>query len=312
VTRLVSRIRTELGGELPVRALFDTPTVAGLAGRLDGVGGEALTPLLPLRPTGTRLPLFCIHPGLAVGWSYAGLLPHLPADLPVYALQARGLDGTGDQLPSSVEEMAADYLATIREVQPAGPYRLLGWSFGGMLAAAVAAGLREQGAEVELLAVLDAYPDWTGGPEEAPAPAARGERAELIEILAGLGILPERAPEPAPGEEPAAPRDQFRQILHSAYPELADLDERSSEALIEVLLNNQRIGDAHRAPALDTDVLLVVARRTEPADLPKPSAWRRQTSGAVEVHGVDSSHAELMTGRSAAEIGRVLTARLGG
>ena len=261
VTRLVSRIRTELGGDLPVRAVFDASTVAALAERLSGADGEfaagALRPLLPLRPTGGRPPLFCIHPGLAVSWGYANLLPHLPAEVPVYGLQARGLNGR-DQLPGRVEAMAADYLAQIRSVQPAGPYRLLGWSFGGMVAQAITAILQAQGERVELLAVLDAHPDWTGAPLAA-AEAEQGGSGEgelMAEVLEGLGILP--------GVQPneGLSRSRFLETLWATYPELSDMDAGTSDALVDVLLNSQRLGAQYRAPGLDGDVLLFVAERT--------------------------------------------------
>ena len=306
VTRLVSRIRTELGGDLPVRAVFDASTVAALAERLSGADGEAaaggLRPLLPLRPTGGRPPLFCIHPGLAVSWGYANLLPHLPAEVPVYGLQARGLNGT-DRLPDRVEEMAADYLDQIRSVQPTGPYRLLGWSFGGMVAQAITALLQARGERVELLAVLDAHPDWTG----APVPATEQDGAEegglMAEVLEGLGILPDGEP------DQGLSRAQFLETLHKTYPELSDMDAGTSDALVDVLLNSQRLGARYRAPGLDGDVLLFVAERT-PSSESLPDEWRRQVTGAVEVHRLDCEHVEMTTPRAAAAIGHVLTERL--
>ena len=54
--------------------------------------------------------------------------------------------------------MAADYLDLIRKIQPSGPYNLLGWSFGGLVAHAIATKLQAAGEEVALLALLDSYP----------------------------------------------------------------------------------------------------------------------------------------------------------
>jgi acyl carrier protein len=134
-TRLVSRVRTVLGTELPVRAVFETPTPAALAARLDqsftrdALGG----PLLPIRPHGSKPPLFCIHPGPGLSWSYIPLSRYVPADQPLYGLQARGLDGTS-QPSRSIQAMASEYIEQIRAVQESGPYHLLGWSFGGIAA----------------------------------------------------------------------------------------------------------------------------------------------------------------------------------
>ena len=61
-------------------------------------------------------------------------------------------------LPQTLDDMAADYLASIRQIQPTGPYNLLGWSFGGLVAHAIATHLQDQGESVALLALLDSYP----------------------------------------------------------------------------------------------------------------------------------------------------------
>jgi hypothetical protein len=86
----------------------------------------------PFRSRGGHAPFFCVHDVHGLGWEYTYLAQCMPAEYPVYGLQARGFDGA-TELPRSVTEMAADYVTQIRTVQPSGPYHLLGWSFGGSL-----------------------------------------------------------------------------------------------------------------------------------------------------------------------------------
>ncbi|MEK8174903.1 thioesterase domain-containing protein [Streptomyces sp. M19] len=117
-----------------------------------------------------------------------GLTARLGRDQPVYGLQARGL--TSDEpLPRTLWEQAADYAERIREVSPHGPYRLLGWSVGGILAHSVAVLLQEAGAEVELLALLDAFPaeQW----RERPAPE-EGDALTAVLRMAGFERAEER------------------------------------------------------------------------------------------------------------------------
>ncbi len=87
---------------------------------------------------------------------YYPLLRHLDPEQPVYGLQARGLDG--DTPPDThVEDMASVYIQEMRSVQPAGPYFLCGYSFGGLVAYEMACQLAKQGEEVGALVLIDAY-----------------------------------------------------------------------------------------------------------------------------------------------------------
>jgi thioesterase domain-containing protein len=112
-------------------------------------------PLVRLQPRGGRPPLFCVHPGGGTAFCYLPLAFHLGPDQPVYGLQAPGLGG--EQAPlARVEDMAAAYVAALRTVQPQGPYRLAGWSFGGMVAFEMARQIMEAGQDVATLLLLDA------------------------------------------------------------------------------------------------------------------------------------------------------------
>ena len=132
VRSLVERLR-ELGAQITVQTLYKAPTVAELIKQLDLASiRDALGVLFPIRAHGSNPPFFCVHPASGLSWCYLPLSQCVPADNPLYGLQARGLDGTG-QPARSVRDMASDYIEQIRTVQGSGPYRLLGWSFGGIV-----------------------------------------------------------------------------------------------------------------------------------------------------------------------------------
>jgi phthiocerol/phenolphthiocerol synthesis type-I polyketide synthase E len=160
------------------------------------------TPLLSLRPNGDVAPLFCVHPvsGYALAFHY--LAEALGPRIPVWGLQARGLQH-GDAPHGSLEAMAGAYVDAIRTVQPRGPYRLLGWSIGGFIAHAMACQLEAQGDVVHLLGLLDT-PAVPGNPDGAdvPLPPADGlasmdARAAQVFRAAAIarGLLPADAPD---------------------------------------------------------------------------------------------------------------------
>ena len=157
--RLIGPIRLSLDVELNIRNLFEAPNVGALAKRLvrGRPGLSDFEVLLPIRSAGNKPPLFCIHDAGGFSWPYSKLIRHIPAEHPIFGLQARNLTQRAMR-PNSVGEMAADYLNIIRKVQPVGPYNLLGWSFGGLVAHAIATQLQSIGEEVALLALLDSYP----------------------------------------------------------------------------------------------------------------------------------------------------------
>ena len=153
--RLLSQIEKAFDRRLPLAVIFDAPTVGQLAALLREEGwSPSWSPIVPIQPRGSRPPLYCVH---AVGGHvlfYRDLARHLGPDQPLYALQARGLDGK--QAPSRrVEEMAACYVKEIRKLQRTGPYSLGGYSLGGTVAFEMARQLQAAGQRVSLVALLD-------------------------------------------------------------------------------------------------------------------------------------------------------------
>ncbi|MBP5973647.1 amino acid adenylation domain-containing protein [Brasilonema sp. CT11] len=110
--------------------------------------------LVKIKPHGSRLPLFLVHPLGGEILCYRPLASHLGSEQPVYGLQPPGLDGEQPPL-TRIEDMAALYIKEIKSIQPNGPYFLGGYSFGGIVAFEMAQQLHRQGEKVGLLAILD-------------------------------------------------------------------------------------------------------------------------------------------------------------
>ncbi|MEV0684908.1 amino acid adenylation domain-containing protein [Nocardia sp. NPDC050378] len=184
-TRLATQLGDALAATVPVTWIFTAPTPAGILTALRAAGTDstgtdtAFDILLPLRTTGTGEPLFCVHPVSGLAWSFSGLTAHL--DRPVYGLQSPALSST-EPLPDSIEQWALLYLKHLRAVQPEGPYHLLGWSLGGVIAHAMAVQLQEDGEQVALLGMLDSRLT-----SASPATATEATAADLLGGFAGAG-----------------------------------------------------------------------------------------------------------------------------
>ncbi len=179
--RLLARIEERFGVRLPMTAFFRDTSVAALAHRLDEEVEEVpWTPLVPIRTGGSHRPLFAVHPAGGTVLCYRELAQRLGDDQPFYGLEARGFE-PGESFHQNVGEMAMAYVEAVRALQEKGPYRLAGYSDGGVVAFDMARKLRAAGEEVELLVLIDAaFPD----PE-----ALEGDETAALEGFGGdLGL----------------------------------------------------------------------------------------------------------------------------
>ncbi|MGO4648168.1 amino acid adenylation domain-containing protein [Nocardia sp. 2YAB30] len=260
----------------------------------DGLG---LDVVLPIRLGGTEPALFCIHPSSGLSWTYLGFADALAPGRPIYGLQAPGL-GAGEAPARSIEEFAQRYIREIRAVQPTGPYHLVGWSFGGLIAHAIAVKLKDAGDTVGVLALLDTDTadidgdsiEWlsagafvnTFGPifgiHDVPADASAQEAADLIRIrLGGVSLI----------------------------------DAGTIERMARSYNAGAQTRTGYQRPVFDGDIVYFSAT-VDTSDIFCPDGWRPYVTGEIANHDIDVTHDELTAPHVLPIIARILDEHLGG
>ncbi|MBM0231720.1 amino acid adenylation domain-containing protein [Micromonospora sp. STR1_7] len=288
--QLVENIRSSLGVEVTLRDLFRAPTVDELIKRTRMAEREANPILLPLRATGDRPPLFFVHPAMGLSWCYARFLPHLPPDRPVYGLQASG----EPPRPATVDAMADTYLAEIRKVQPDGPYHLVGWSFGGLVAHTIAARLQQDGEQVAVLALLDSYP----ASADAEPPDLR---TVVMSMLHDPSVLRR-------GHQLRDTDDAVR-LLRTQDHILGSLDDRMILTALAATAHHIRLANRFVPHRYVGDVLLFRALGGD-GESPPAHRWADHVDGNVLTHALECGHQEMTDPEAAAEIGALITRAL--
>jgi thioesterase domain-containing protein/acyl carrier protein len=154
---LVSEVEKAFGRKIDLSTLLTSPTIEQLARHLQTKEATEHSSLVPIRPTGSKSPLFCVHGGGGHVLRFRAMAARLDPDQPFYGLRSPNVDGAVQKV--TVEELAAGYIRDIRSVQSHGPYNLSGASFGGLVAYEMATQLVAQGDQVGVVALFD-----TGNP----------------------------------------------------------------------------------------------------------------------------------------------------
>jgi acetoacetyl-CoA synthetase len=294
--RVFTQIRDRLGVELPLSVLMEAPTVAELAAAVDDPG-KHFDPLVLMRSGSGGPPLFLVHSiwGDVLGMRQVAVA--MRSDLPVYGLRARGLQGEEPQ--GSVEEMAAGYVEVVRALQPEGPYRIAGHSFGGLLAFEIARLLGEQGQEVDWLGLIDAELSTS-----AHSPAGRWGHRLVLPFHYALAALRK------PGAALRAAIDAVPRLLRRGFSRLhrdAALAESEATWMEGASAQHQRLATHFLQLAADyrprpyrgsMTYFLPTVRRFHLFADPLP-VWRRVTAGTIEIERVPGPHVGMVSGDSA-------------
>jgi thioesterase domain-containing protein len=226
-----------------------------------------------------------------VSWPYQVLGEYL--DCPILGIQ---------QVPQgeearSIRAMAADYADRMQETYPGGPYNLLGWSFGGVIAHEIAIELQRRGCEIGRLILLDAQP---GVDDKVALPdQVSGEQQILEEVLRAYNTE-------APARNEAAVYEQIAELLHASGP-----GSSRYKQLFDVLINNLSANieryRIHQPGVFNGDVIIFYALRDQvdrSSDLAQ--SWGPYTAGQILMYSVDCAHNEMLTAESVGMYGQRL------
>jgi oxalate---CoA ligase len=158
--KLLSRIEAEFNRPLPADMLFRHLTIAELARAIasESTDDAATGPtVVPIRTAGTELPIFAVHDITGKVACYRHLAKYLDTDRPFYGLQCPHGEDDLSHLNLTIEALARSYIMAMKTLQPQGPYHLLGYSLGGLIALEMAQQLQHQGEVVQFIGLLDTF-----------------------------------------------------------------------------------------------------------------------------------------------------------
>ncbi|HET9868103.1 MAG TPA: thioesterase domain-containing protein, partial [Nitrospira sp.] len=317
VVVFVHRLEQRLGVPVPVKALFGAPNVAALAEYLkehyaqvisavsDDDEGKLLSlmtglqpaagswsPLVEIQPGTGKTPLFFVHPVGGNVFCYFNLARRLGADQPFYALQAKGLNN-GQHGHTRIEEMASYYVEHLRAVQPTGPYRIGGWSLGGVVAFEMARQLKASGDDVPMLALID-----------SPSPSAfagmgrADELSQLASFAIDLGFTQEHLSRFVDDVRPLSLEEQLAYMLDRALAENlvpADMELDHLHRLFRVFKTNVEALCAYVPGVYTGQVTYVQAVENDAAGVSDMSKeWHELALGGVDAYRLPGDHYSIL------------------
>jgi amino acid adenylation domain-containing protein len=287
--RLQARIRDAFGRRISLAALYRAPRLADLADLVarepkpEAPDAETVQ-IVHLQRAGEAPPVFGVN-NTTVFYPVA---MRLSPKRPFVAVEIRKLRALTQAPDADLTEIAATYLAAVRAIRPHGPYVLLGWCAGAVLAYDIAQQLLAQDEQVAMVAMVDPSPP---GPVAGFGPRliAAGQRLRTDVARHGGSVLRRLRPT-APAAAAAAAAEQDLDIV-----------DRKLVAYLE------RAADAYRPRAYGGRVLLFAPDRARAAWMADPVAGWRALAPNAAVHRVPGDHVTMLRGDGA----RFIAERIG-
>ncbi|MDH6196197.1 amino acid adenylation domain-containing protein [Mycobacterium frederiksbergense] len=320
--RVIAAINKSLDTHLAVRVMFDAPSVRTLArqvGKADSA--QEVVPVDVLKE-GTGVPLCCIHDGFGLSWSYRALGEYV--DGPITGLNQ--IPHGDEAEPVSIRSMAASYADRLQALYPDGPYKLLGWSFGGVVAHELAIELQRRGCEVQRLILMDAALNLNkayGFGASAYRTVAKNHA--LAEGLVLDYILGANHVDVRPHRRPLSYRQAEKIVQQDGAAGFTPPPKALVEFMVNSLNANQLRLLGHEPDVFNGDIVIFSAARhrndehrgtkvrsrwrgmrNRMAMRSHLQSWRPYVTGDITAHSVDCTHYEMFTSESLREYGEQL------
>lgn len=316
--QMFTLVEKRLGKSCNVMEFFKDPTVSALRRLIethDGTDWKASRLQLAAGRPG-ELPLFFAPSVTGRAIDYVHLGEALGQRHPVHALQIRGLR-EGEPQHDDLFSAANHYADLMQGVQPQGPYAVIGFSAGGIIALAIAEVLHERGQETAFLGVLDSVP-----PVPAKSPFTSPVRfARLLRTVAG------RVREVASGPDamahlraramsalkrsaanwlplPIEQETKVEGLFVGARVELSEAEARVMQTHLNTIL-------AYKPRLYPLDLVLF-RTHLDPFEGPhEPDlGWSRAVRGRVEIDTLPCQHHELLTREGAPRLAALMLPHL--
>lgn len=280
---LLADIKYEYGEDIPVTWLLLNPTLESFAKMLrEEYSANSQSFVVALQSRGTRPPLFCIHPAGGSVFCYLRLAKDLGADQPLIGFQSPGLYGERELL-TTVEELAACYIEAMISKQSSGPYWIMGYSAGGMVALEMARQLAIKGEESHVILIDTMPPD--------PGPGYKYNEWLVLHNALGLPVTDESGP--------------FRLDENQIHTLVADarkknlippgLDESAIQRYFEMYRTNSEAARNYIPPPCSSRIVLFRAAHDIAEDKSDLTlGWEAIAMNGLDVFEIQADHSSII------------------
>ncbi len=289
---LGAEMEKSTGIPVDIGEVFRSPTIAKLVKSMGPNAEKSASVVVPLQPSGNGTPIFCIC-GINI---YADLAKTIGKAQPVFGVyvaeeQVIATQATRGEMPDvSIGRLVEAYYTAIMRFRPQGPYRLAGFSLGGILALELASLMRRRGAEVEVIVLLDTFL-----PQAYHKNWYKLIRTKCKELLGRVkrkvqALFQPRDPNRSENKEPKKKEDSGYALLRALAFEAAAAKWRPDPALVEIPIVLFQAADLSKEyPHLDFE---------------EDYGWRQYFGGKFTTYSVPGDHLGILRPPNVEVLGR--------